>query len=235
MNVAAILAGGTGTRMGNMEKPKQYLPLGKKPIILFAVEKFYFMPEFEKIIVLCPSAWLQTTKDILHSRFGESDRIEVLKGGASRNDTIMNAIEYIEANFETNEDTVLMTHDSVRPFVTYRIIKDNLAAMEHYDACDTVIAATDTIVKSASGKSIDEIPLRSEMYQGQTPQTFKVKTFKKLYETLDDQERSTLTDACKIFVLKKQPVALVKGETYNIKITYPSDLKMASALLGMDS
>jgi 2-C-methyl-D-erythritol 4-phosphate cytidylyltransferase len=72
------------------------------------------------------------------------------------------------------------------------------------------------------------------MYQGQTPQTFKVKTLKSLYESLSDEERAILTDACKICVLRGTPVALVEGETFNIKITYPSDLRMAAALLGAE-
>lgn len=107
--------------------------------------------------------------------------------------------------------------------------------MRFSDACDTVIPASDTIIESNDGATIDAIPLRSSMYQGQTPQTFKVKKLKSLYEKLSDQERQTLTDACKICVLGGTPVSLVNGEVFNIKVTYPTDLKMAQALLGMDA
>ena len=234
MNFAAILAGGSGARMGNMDKPKQYLDLCGKPIIAYTVEKFMLMPEFEKVIVLCPKSWLQQTRDILEKEFGENEKLAVISGGADRNDTIMNAIAYIEKNYEINNDTVICTHDSVRPFVTYRVIKENLDAMAEYDACDTVIPASDTIVISEDGNVIDEIPQRSKMYQGQTPQTFKVAKLKALWESLNEDEKQMLTDACKISILRDMPCALVKGETFNIKITYPSDLKMAKALLGME-
>ncbi len=221
--------------MGNMDKPKQYLDLAGKPIIAYTVEKFLVMPEFEKVLVLCPEAWVQPTRDILEKAFGANDKLVVIQGGADRNGTVMNAVSYIEENYGVDGETVICTHDSVRPFVTYRIIKENLDAMASYDACDTVIPATDTIVVSEGGKEIDSIPERSKMYQGQTPQTFKVAKLKALQESLTQEEKQILTDACKISVLRCVPCALVEGETFNLKITYPSDLKMAQALLGMEA
>lgn len=234
MVFAAILAGGKGTRMGSQDKPKQYLSLGGKPILVHTVGKFLVMPEFEKVIVLAPDAWLNTTKDILRKHFGAEQRLLVMKGGSTRNETIMNAVAFIEQNYEVDDSTALVTHDSVRPFVTYRILKDNINAMKNYEACDTVIPATDTIVESSDGALISNIPDRSIMYQGQTPQSFRVKTLRRLYEELNDAEREKLTDACKICVLRGMPVAVIQGETFNIKITYPSDLKMAQALLGSE-
>lgn len=234
MNFAAILAGGKGTRMGNQDKPKQYLPLGGKPILVHTVGKFLVMPEFEKVIVLAPDAWINSTKDILRKFFGSNEKLLVMRGGSTRNETIMNAVDYIENNFEIDKTTTLVTHDSVRPFVTYRIIKDNIDALKDFEACDTVIPASDTIVESVDGAVISNIPDRSIMYQGQTPQSFRVKTLRKQYDALSESEREILTDACKICVLRNTPVALVRGETFNIKITYPSDLKMAQALLGSE-
>ena len=70
------------------------------------------------------------------------------------------------------------------------------------------------------------------MYQGQTPQSFKAKKLREVYESLTEEEREVLTDACKIYVLKNEPVHLVEGEVSNIKITYPHDLRVAEAILG---
>lgn len=235
MIFASILAGGKGTRMGAQDRPKQYLPLGNKPILVHTVSKFLAVPDFEKVIVLAPEAWLRLTKDVLNKYFAGENRLVVLQGGSTRNETIMNAVAYIEENYEVNEETSIVTHDSVRPFVTYRIIKDNIDALRDYAACDTVIPASDTIVESQNGETITNIPDRSWMYQGQTPQSFRIRTLKQLYGSLTEQERDVLTDACKICVLRNTPVALVKGETFNIKITYPSDLKMAQALLGAEA
>ena len=234
MNFAAILAGGKGTRMGNQDKPKQFLDLAGKPILIHSVEKFLVMPEFEKVIVLCPESWVEKTKDLIGRQCALAEKCAVIAGGSDRNDTIAKAIAFIEQNFGLDEETVLMTHDAVRPFVTYRIIKENLEAVRSHDACDTVIPCTDTIVESQDGATLQNIPDRSVLYQGQTPQTFKVATLKRIQGSLSAEEKGHLTDACKICSMKGVPCALVQGEPFNIKITYPSDLKMASALLGCE-
>ncbi|MCR5667050.1 MAG: 2-C-methyl-D-erythritol 4-phosphate cytidylyltransferase [Eubacterium sp.] len=228
---AAILAGGVGTRMGNVEKPKQFLNIGGKPIIVHTVEKFFSNDSVDNIIVLTPKQWVNHTKDLLAKYLPASDHIHVIEGGSDRNKTIMNAIQFIEDQYELNDETVIITHDSVRPFVSHRIITENVECMEKYDACDTAIAATDTIVKSDNNEYITEIPDRSLMYQGQTPQTFKAKKLKETYLALSEEEKQKLTDACKIMVLKGEKVYLVEGETSNMKVTYPYDLKVAEALL----
>lgn len=231
MVFGVILAGGVGSRMGNMEKPKQFLEIGNKPIIIHTIEKFYANSRFEKLIVLCPSQWVNHTRNMIRRYLNDTERIVVTEGGSTRNETIMNSIRYIEKEYGLEDDTVIVTHDSVRPFVTYRILEDNIESALQYDACDTVIPATDTIVESSSHSIISNIPDRSIMYQGQTPQSFKAKKLKELYEGLTEEEKEILTDACKIFVMKGQEVHLVEGEVFNIKITYPYDLRVAETLI----
>ena len=229
---AAVLAGGSGTRMGNPDKPKQFWDMGNKPVIVHTIEKFCMVSEFEKIIVLAPETWVSQTRDIVSRYLSDfSDRIDVIAGGASRNDTIMNAIAYIEKRDGNLEDAIIVTHDAVRPFVSYRIIEENIAAARAVGACDTVIPATDTIVQSSDGELIGSIPPRSEYYQGQTPQSFNAEMLKRLFEELSDDEKRILTDACKICVLKGQPVALVRGDVSNIKLTYTNDMRIARAML----
>ena len=210
MVFGVILAGGIGSRMGNVEKPKQYLSVGGKPIILHTLEKFYVNSKFEKLIVLCPSQWINHTKNLVKKNFNDSSKIVVIEGGSTRNETIMNSIRYIEKEYGLDDDTIIVTHDSVRPFLTYRIIEDNIRYAQEYGACDTVIPASDTIVESAGHEIISNIPDRSIMYQGQTPQSFKAKKLKELYEGLTEEEKEILTDACKIFVIKGEQVQLVK-------------------------
>ncbi len=235
MIFGVILAGGVGTRMGNVDKPKQYLTIGEKPIIVHTVEKFYINDKFEKIIVLCPENWIAYTKDIFKKHLSEQeDRIVIIPGGLTRNETILNAIDYIEQNYGLDDDTVVVTHDAVRPFVTHRIIEENIQFATEGVACDTVVPATDTIVESQDGEVITQIPDRALYYQGQTPQSFKAKLFKKLFYSLSVNEQAILTDAAKVFVMKGYPVSLVMGETSNIKVTYPYDLELAETLLGGD-
>ena len=234
MIFAVILAGGTGSRMGSTDMPKQFLEIKGKPILNHTVEKFLPNPKFEKIIVLSPKSWIGHTREIIRKFTGKNDRIAVIEGGSTRNETIMNAIRYIDREYGLDDDTVIVTHDSVRPFVTHRIIEENIKTALNCGACDTVIPATDTIVEG-DGTAITNIPDRRKMYQGQTPQSFKAKLLRDTYESLSDEEKDILTDAEKILVMKGKEVRLVQGETFNIKITYPYDLKIARSLLDTDS
>lgn len=172
------------------------------------------MPEFEKVIVLCPKQWVEHTKNLIEKHIAPAkDRVAVIEGGSTRNETIMNAVKLIESEGNLNDDTIIVTHDSVRPFVTHRIIEENIKAAEEFGACDTVVPATDTIVEAIDNATISNIPDRSKMYQGQTPQSFKALKLKNMYESLTDEEKDILTDAAKIFVIKGEKVALVQGET----------------------
>ncbi|MDD2518923.1 MAG: 2-C-methyl-D-erythritol 4-phosphate cytidylyltransferase [Bacilli bacterium] len=231
MIYAEILAGGSGKRMGNTEMPKQFLMLGNKPIFIHTVEQFLINTKIDKILVCCPNAWISHTKDMLHKYLTDTSKIEVVEGGSNRNETIINGCEFINENYGINDDDIIITHDAVRPFINQRIIDDNIEMAKKYNAVDTVISAIDTIVESKDGKIISSIPVRNEMYQGQTPQSFNLKKLMELYYSLNEEEKDVLTDACKIFVIKGEDVHIVNGEVYNIKITTLHDLKLSNAIL----
>lgn len=227
-----ILAGGIGSRMGS-DMPKQYLEIGDKPIIAHTAERFLEYEDFEKIIVLCPEEWIDYTSEIIKDKClsEKAENIEVIAGGDSRNETIMNGIAYIEDNFEIDDETIIVTHDAARPFINRRIIDENVEKCIRYGAVTTAIAATDTILKCDSEKLIEDIPDRNNMYQCQTPQTFHAKELKELYSALSEKEREILTDASKILVLSGKKVAIANGERTNIKITYKEDLIFAESIL----
>ena len=225
MIYAVIAAGGIGSRMG-AEKPKQYIRIGNKTIIEHTALKFSENKNIDKVIVLCPADWVDYTKEL----FVGTD-ITVICGGLTRNETLMRAIGYIEETDGLRDDTYLVTHDAVRPFVTEEIINKNIAAVKKYGATGTVIPAVDTIFQSRKGVIIDNIPDRSELYQAQTPQCFGALKLRELYNSLSDDDKDILTDGCKIYLLKGYDVHLVEGHVSNIKITYPHDLIVAEAIL----
>ena len=135
MIYAAVLAGGTGTRMG-ADKPKQFLEFGGKPVIVHTVERFLECDEIDRVIVMTPAEWCDYTRNLLMQYFGgpasvaggekpggagkdsgESTRITVAAGGPTRNETLMNAISVIEVDGSLDDETAIVTHDAVRPFV----------------------------------------------------------------------------------------------------------------------
>ncbi|QLK86828.1 D-ribitol-5-phosphate cytidylyltransferase [Staphylococcus sp. 17KM0847] len=231
MIYAGILAGGIGSRMGNVPLPKQFLDLDGKPIIIHTIEKFLLTSEFDKVIIATPQKWILHTKDILKKYHITDRRIKVIQGGMDRNETIMNIIKHIEQENGITDEDIIITHDAVRPFLTHRIIRENIEKALEYGAVDTVITATDTIITSKDGTSISSIPVRNEMYQGQTPQSFNIKLLRDCYNNLESVDKKKLTDACKILVVSDKKVKLVMGELYNIKITTPYDLKVANSII----
>ena len=125
----------------------------------------------------------------------------------------------------------MLTHDAARPFLTDRIIEENIAAAAAYSACTTAVSAVDTIMRSDDGQVISEIPKRSLMYQVQTPQSFRFSVLFGAMNSLSPEELGILTDACGIMQAKGVPVRLVRGENYNIKLTYPQDMITAEGIL----
>lgn len=236
MIYAEILAGGKGTRMGNTEMPKQFLKIGNKPIIIHTLERFLLCDRITKIIVVTPSQWMEHTIDLLKKYIPKKkqEHIFVCEGGRDRNESIMNGIKYIDEKIGLNYDDIIITHDAVRPFLTHRIIEENIDMAILHGATDTVVPAFDTIVESTNNDTISSIPRRDFMYQGQTPQSFNIKKLIELYSSLSDEEKLVLTDAAKIFVVKGEKVKLVKGELFNMKITTSYDLKIANALIKGD-
>ncbi|MBO4382867.1 MAG: 2-C-methyl-D-erythritol 4-phosphate cytidylyltransferase [Clostridia bacterium] len=230
MVFAAVLGGGVGSRMG-ADRPKQYLSVGGKPILVRSVEKFTCRADLACVLVLVPEEWIAETEALLAGSgvSGGDVPVVVLAGGATRNDTLRGAIDYLEEHFELDDDSVFVTHDAVRPFLTQKMIDDNIAAVREYGACGTCIPSTDTVVESADGTAISDIPDRSRLYQMQTPQSFRPLRLKALMDSLTPEEEAVLTDGCKIYLLKGEPVVMVPGAVTNIKITYPTDLAFAEA------
>ncbi len=233
MIFGGILAGGVGSRMKMEDMPKQFLDLGGKPIVIHTLEKFLLCSRVDYVYVGVHPSWVLHMEDLVEKYIKvRKECVRIVAGGTDRNSTIMNIVQEIENEFGEDESNYIVTHDSVRPFITSRIINDNIDAVLEYKACDTVIPATDTIVVSTDHKVISDIPVRSMMYQGQTPQSFQINLLKELYQSLTDEEKNILTDACKMAVVRNRPVYLVEGETSNLKITTVSDYKVAQAMVG---
>lgn len=232
MIYGGILAGGKGTRMGRTELPKQFLTIGNKPIIIHTVEQFLISNKIDKIVIGTNENWRSYTEDIFNKYYPNNDKIIIINGGTTRNETIVNICKYAQEN-SPNEINYVVTHDAVRPFITQRIIKDNVEAImkDNVDAVDTVVPAFDTIVEAKDGEMINNIPIRDYMYQGQTPQTFRTDELLENYNSLSEEEKNILTDGIKIYVLKNKKAQIVRGETFNMKITTAYDLKLANAIV----
>ena len=230
MIYAEILAGGKGTRLGNKDLPKQFLMLGSKPIIIHTIEQFVINSKIDKIVVCTPKESINYTNELIN-KYLPGVSVDVVAGGKTRDESIMNGCKYIEKTYGISSDDFVITHDAVRPFINQRIINDNNKCVKKGFAVDTAIPATDTVIELKDNDLIKLVPDRKYLYYGQTPQSFNIQELISLYDSLSESEKSILTDACKIYTLKNKDVKVVLGETFNIKITTSFDLEIAEAIL----
>ncbi|MBQ8209064.1 MAG: 2-C-methyl-D-erythritol 4-phosphate cytidylyltransferase [Clostridia bacterium] len=228
MVCAAVLAGGSGLRMGG-DLPKQFLCIGGRPVIIRSIDAFISSGLVDRIVVAVSADYIDYTKSLI-AKFLPKCEIDVICGGKNRNETLYNVLKMLKES-GIGADDVILTHDAVRPFIDSRIIADNIEAVRRYGACNTVVPAVDTLVNSTDGRFINSIPVRSEFYHGQTPQSFNIATLLELYGNMTEEQFECFTDACSVFVSAGKKVFLVEGDRNNIKLTYPEDMEKAENII----
>lgn len=230
MIYAAIVAGGTGSRMG-ADIPKQFLKLKNREIIVHTVAAFERSPLIDRIFVGVHSEWLDSLKDMCESAGIDMKKVTVVSGGCDRSETLLNIISAIQKSAGIGGEDVIVTHDGVRPFVTEKIISDSIDALEFSDGVTAAICSTDTVLYSEDTLYVEDVLDRKNIFRAQTPQTFRLKKLIEAYDSLSEKQRSRLTDASSVFISAGMTVGLVQGSETNIKITTPFDLKLAELIL----
>lgn len=228
MICAAMLAGGVGSRL-KQGKPKQFVNINNKPILVHSVETFLNVDELDKIIVSSPKECIDKTKNLMEEYFPQNDRIVVIEGGKTRNDTILNSIYYMK-NQNCEDDSILVTHDASRIFVSEKLIEDSIKYAIEVGAASAVIPATDVIFESKEDGKLTDVPLRKYLCHAQTPQSFNIDKFLEIYEDLSDEEIAKLDEAMVLFHLRNSDIKLFPGNQGNFKITRPFDIIMAEAI-----
>ncbi|WP_448617626.1 SDR family NAD(P)-dependent oxidoreductase [Geodermatophilus sp. URMC 65] len=230
-NVAVVLAGGTGTRVG-LSIPKQLIKVAGKPIIEHTIGVLHASPLIDEIVVMMTPGHLDAVHGILRS--GAYPKVtRVLEGASTRNATTQRAIDALG----TEECNVLL-HDAVRPLLTQRVIADCVDALDAYEAVDTAIPSADTIIQvDETGRTIDDVLRRSRLRRGQTPQCFRLSVIRRAYERAALDPDFEATDDCTVVLryTPDVPIGVVRGEDRNMKVTEPIDVYLADKLFQLDS
>ena len=233
MIYAGILAAGLGARMHRQDMPKPFLTLGEKPIIIHTLEQFLINPRVDKLIVVAPEAWKLYAEDLIQKYDTMGKDVYVITGGENKTVSIQMIVEYIASSWGANDEDLILTHDAVRPFVTQKMIDENIETAVKYGAANTVMTTNDTIIVSHDGVTLSEIPPKHMMLAAQTPQTYNLKALAAVFEKAA-QEGVALTletELSRFYAQKGHTVRLVTGEYSNMKIINPYDLEVANALL----
>lgn len=231
-NVAIILAGGVGSRLG-MNQPKQFLKVAGRTIFEHTVEVFQKHGNIDEIVIVMNISYVHDAEAMVQKNKWTKVK-KILCGGKDRYESSLTAINA----YECNEAVNLIFHDAVRPLVSNRIIDDVITALDTYKAVDVAISSVDTIIALDDSKSvIEDIPDRNYLNRGQTPQGFKLEVIKKAYETALQDPDFKATDDCGIVkkYLPEVPIYVVAGEESNIKLTYPEDVYLLDKLFQIKS
>ncbi|MBO5553003.1 MAG: 2-C-methyl-D-erythritol 4-phosphate cytidylyltransferase [Paludibacteraceae bacterium] len=229
-NIAVILAGGSGSRFGR-DLPKQFLKVAGKKVIEHTIDVFEHNDLIDEIAVVCHQEYIADIEQIVvNNHYGKVRKI--LAGGKERYHSSLSAI-----NAYIDDSDNLIFHDAVRPLVNDRIINDCIEALKEYDAIDVAIPVADTIIQVDDTDCINAIPTRSLLRSGQTPQCFKRGVINKAYEIALQDPNFVTTDDCGVVrkYLPQTPVYVVRGEVFNMKITYKEDLFLVDKLFQLKS
>ena len=230
MIFAGIVAGGSGTRIKNADKPKQFIEIGGVPILIRTVRAFEEIGEIERIYIGINPTWYDYADKLLEEFDVSTKRVRLVTGGQDRNGTVLNILREITGIFGTNKGDILVTHDAVRPFISERIIRDNIECAQKNIACGTYIPSDDTIIRTTDSLTVSENLKRSELMRAQTPQTFEISALCECIDKLGQEKLSQLTDTCGIMTECGYPIHIVQGEPMNFKITTDHDLMIAGLM-----
>lgn len=228
--VAVVLAGGIGVRVG-LGIPKQLIKIAGKAIVEHTLEALDANPLIDEVVIMMNAGSISELDHLLdNERFPKLSRI--LPGGETRNDTTKLAIAAIDG-----DDTKVLFHDAVRPFIDDRIIQDCVDALDRFEAVDTAIASADTIIQVDAERLITGIPDRSRLRRGQTPQAFRLGTIRRAYEIAASDPDFRATDDCGVVFqyLPDTPIYVVDGTPENMKVTEPIDVHIADKIFQLQS
>ena len=230
MIFAGIVAGGSGTRLKSSAIPKQFVEINGIPIIIRTINAFLNCKRIDSIYIGIKPDWHEYTEKLIEKYELPEKKIRVIDGGATRHDTVIAITDNIIGEYGCNNGDIILTHDAVRPFVSDRIISDNIETALKYKACGTYIPAVDTVIRSSDGITADETLKRDELFQAQTPQTFDIGVLNFCRQKFKPDKLNSLTDTCGLFTACGIGIKMVKGSPENFKITTDYDLKIAEMI-----
>ena len=229
MNVAMIFAGGVGQRMNSKTKPKQFLELHSKPIIIYTLEQFENHPEIDGIVIACLESWIPYMEKLLR-KFSIEKVKAIVPGGSTGQESIYNGIEKCYEIFEP--DSVVLVHDGVRPIINEKLISDNIRTVKEKGNAITVAPAIETIaVKTEVEGEVGEIIDRSRCEYAKAPQSFILSDIMSAHTKAREENKNDFIDSACLMRHYGHRLNTVEGSAENIKITTPIDFYTFRAII----
>ena len=228
MNIAIIFAGGTGQRMNTKTRPKQFLELHGKPIIIYTLEYFDQHELIDGIIVVCVEEWIDYCQSLV-DKFHIEKVKAIIPGGETG---MLSRFEGVKKASELYpNDTICLMHDGVRPMIDHDIISQNIESVEKFGSAVTVAQAVETIAVRGSDNKVGQIIDRSKCQMAKAPQSFRLGELLKVHQESVDSGMTDCIDTAYLTQLSGYDVYTVEGSAENIKITTPTDFYTFRALM----
>lgn len=227
-NIALIFAGGVGSRMNSQAKPKQFLELHGKPIIVYTLEIFQNHPEIDGIVVACVADWLDRMRELI-ARYQLTKVVEIVKGGETGQLSIFNGLLSIEKYF--SDDSAVLIHDGVRPLIDHQVITNNIEQAKLSGNAITTSPTTETFVVVDDSMVVQEVPARKHSRLAKAPQSFVLKDIIAVHRQALEDGVTDAIDSCMLMSMYGHTLTLVEGPVENIKITTPTDYFMFRAII----
>ncbi len=226
-NVAIILAGGIGSRMGG-SMPKQFLSLNDKPVIVHTLENFQRNSQINSIIIVCVKDWILHLKEILEE-YKISKVVNIVEGGETGHDSTRNGIFSLKNVL--SEDDFIIIHDAARPILPQAAIDEMLRVAYEKGNASLAIPCYETVIYTDDGMQGNSQLDRSKIMRIQTPQAYKYGSILKLYEKAEAEDKHDFIYADLVLIHYGETVYFSKGFTNNIKITRKEDIPLCKALM----
>lgn len=228
MNIAVIFAGGTGQRMNTASKPKQFLELHGKPILIYTLEHFQNHPLINGIVVVCLESWIPYCKDLI-TKYHIDKVASVVPGGNSGQESIYNGLKAVHDLYP--EKSIVLIHDGVRPLINAQIISDDISSVIDNGSAVTVSPAIETIVLKQRDGHVGDILDRSNCEMAKAPQCFYLKDIYNAHLKAIEEDKLDFIDSASIMKYYGHQLSTVVGPAENIKITTPSDFYIFRAII----
>ena len=227
MNTVLIFAGGVGMRMNSTTRPKQFLKLHDKDIIIHTIEHFDNHPEIDAIVVVCIKTWIPYLRSII-KRFSIKKVKWIVEGGNTGQNSIYNGLTVLER--ECPDNAIVLIHDGVRPLINEKIITDNINSVKEYGTAITVAPSVETVITVKEDGSIDRISDRSKCMLAKAPQSFYLRDILETHKLAINDGKNDFIDSASIMSYYGFSLKTVEGGYENIKITTPSDFYIFRAI-----
>lgn len=223
-----IKAGGTGVRMQPCERPKQFIEVDGKPIILYTLEQFQRNAQVEGICVSCIRGWEGYLMDFAE-RYGVTKLRWIVEGGVLAQASVDNGIQAIAPYCQ--EDDIVIIHDAVRPMVAQKLIDRAIDVAMETGASVVTAPCVETMLWSEDGKHCKKTYARNKLYQSRAPQAYRFETLREAYRKAREMGITDSLSTDDLFLRLGLPIEIIVGSVHNIKITTPDDVKMFQAMV----